>query len=42
MRDEKGEEQKSDKIRIGKIDFFFDEKLNYMDSTYMETNYTEK
>ena len=25
-----------------KIDFFFQEKLNYMDSTYMETNYTEK
>ena len=39
----KGEEQKSDKIRIGKkIDFFFEEKLNYMDSTYMETNYTER
>ena len=42
MIDEKGEEQKSDKIRIGKIDFFFDEKLNYMDSTYMETSYMEK
>ena len=38
----KGKEQKSDKIRIGKIDFFFEEKLNYMDSTYMENDYTEK
>ena len=25
-----------------KIDFFFEEKLNYTDSTYVETNYTEK
>ena len=38
----KKEEQKSDKNEDRKIDFFFEEKLNYMDSIYMETNYTEK
>ena len=25
-----------------KIDFFFEEKLNYMDSNYMKTTYMEK
>ena len=38
----KREEQKSDKMRIGKLTFSLKRKLNYMDSTYMETNYTEK